>query len=832
MRKLFFFAAAAAMLTTACSKDEAPEASGAAESVVTFTVTAPNIGTRAASTYGNGHAVNKLHYAVYLDGQATPLISASEVDAFADDALEDKVSLTLANGKSYDILFWADNDTAPYDVNWNAQTVTINNASLAAQNENMDAFFKKIDIDNVQGPINQPVELKRPFAQLNIATKDIDAAEAAGVVVGQTAVTVKAYKTLNLASGVVSGQDDFTYNMAAIPTDTQITATGTQYDLLSMNYLLVNAQELVDVKFSYADAQGNAIDNATFEAVPVERNHKTHIVGDLLTSAAEFQVEIKEGFDQPDNVADDLIIAAALGGEVTLTEDVVLNQPLNIQANMVLNMNGHTISGAIEKGDGAIVNVAQGVSAKLIDGTIKNTAENGDAAINNEGDLVLNGVTIEGAPLADGGYSAYALISSGKMTIEEGTNISADRGSIKLSGAGETVINGGTFTNNDIGSRTLTSHVVDVEDGGTHKLTINGGTFQHLHAATSGGVVICNRTTGTVYVNGGNFSGGNYYGDDNLSDYGYGGTFAVTGGTYSAKPATKYIADGYKAEEKDGKYYVVAEGVAVAKDAAEVAAAIANGDEVVLVNDITYSSAINKDANIDLNGNTFEATGTINLSNNADLTMVGGSYVVNSTYGHVDVRPSTAEGSVVTYENVDFSFNKLGPTYGPSTNRLGSVVEVCATATDANTVIKFKNCTFDNAQILFEGLSGTVGTFEAEFDGCTFNALTSSAPIYVQNYVKGSIKVTNCTFNLTCTSNTASAISVSSSSSTAVTVTAVNNTLNAVAATPYTFDPSKGETEVHNIKVNGTVNTAKFISISGTTSSATETGTTKTGIAL
>ena len=91
--------------------------------------------------------------------------------------------------------------------------------------------------------------------------------------------------------------------------------------------------------------------------------------------------------------------------------------------------------------------------------------------------------------------------------------------------------------------------------------------------------------------------------------------------------------------------------------------------------------------------------------------------------------------------------------------------------------------------------------------------------------------MTGCTFNLTCTSSTASAISVSPSNSTSVIVTAENNTLNAFAATPYTYDAGKGETEVHNVKVNGTPKNIKFISISGTASSATETGTIKTGIA-
>jgi ApbE superfamily uncharacterized protein (UPF0280 family) len=96
---------------------------------------------------------------------------------------------------------------------------------------------------------------------------------------------------------------------------------------------------------------------------------------------------------------------------------------------------------------------------------------------------------------------------------------------------------------------------------------------------------------------------------------------------------------------------------------------------------------------------------------------------------------------------------------------------------------------------------------------------------------KGTLKVTGCTFNLTCTSSSASAISVSNNPSTAVTVIAENNTINAVAATPYTYDESKGETDVNNVKVNGTPANIKFISIGGTTSTATETNTIKTGIA-
>jgi len=258
--------------------------------------------------------------------------------------------------------------------------------------------------------------------------------------------------------------------------------------------------------------------------------------------------------------------------------------------------------------------------------------------------------------------------------------------------------------------------------------------------------------------------------------------------------------------------------------------ALAAGKDVIVTSDVTHSTPISNDANIILGGNTFEATYSYELKDNADLTMTGGNYEVNGTYGHVDVRPSTAEGSEVVFEDVDFSFNKLGPTYGTCTDRLGSVVEVCATADGAKTVIKFKNCTFDNAKVLFEGMSGKTTEIEATFENCTFNALTSSAPIEVANYVKGTIKVVGCTFNLECTTSSASAIEVTNNPSTAVTVTAENNKINATAATPHTYDPAAGETEVDNVKVFGTPANIKFISADSNTT-VNETNTTKTGIA-
>ena len=402
--------------------------------------------------------------------------------------------------------------------------------------------------------------------------------------------------TINVSNSVLTSVDNSTaegYAAVKLNNDGTTVADGS----------LINIKNSTVVATNQDGEPSCAIYNAseTGEIVVAE---DCEVVGKNKVQVAAVYYDNTDNFYGAVSLAEAIKLAVdtdAVG--IRLTRSFEVNETVAIAKDqtILLDLNGKTISAELIKDAGAVINIAEGVSATLIGGTIKNIKANGDAAINNSGNLVLKDVTIEGAPLADGGYSAYAVISSGKMTIEEGTVISADRGSIKVTGDGETIINGGRFTNNDIGSRTLTSHVVDVEDGSTNKLTINGGTFQHLHATTSGGVVICNRTRGTVYVNGGNFSGGNYYGNDNLSDYGYGGTFSVKGGVFSAKPAAKYIAEGYKAISANGKYHVLPEVVAdatetagvtsVTESTADVATALAtnNGEATMFMwNDVAY----------------------------------------------------------------------------------------------------------------------------------------------------------------------------------------------------------------------------------------------------
>ena len=839
MKKLFVLMAAAFAMV-ACQTDINEVGVAGGEVDVTFEVGTP---TRA---YSDGTTATVLQYAVY-EGETELTALTRSIENGNPDAISisKTVSFKLVTGNTYTVIFWAAAPNAPYTVDFvnKKMTVDYTAATTLSNDENRDAFYKRHTF-TVTGAQTETIELRRPFAQLNIGTSDYTASANAGYTPDQSYVKVtKLGDVLNLWNDKVEGTDAvITFDYAAIPTTETFPVTG--YEYLAMNYLLVDSEkEVVDIEFAYKETSTGDAKTRVVGSVPVQRNYRTNIYGQLLTSDVDIVVEIKPEYEEPDNNVpgkdlDILINAAQNGGVITLNESVILKNVLDVQKNLTINLNGKTISGAFTKGgDGANAMIKNNATLTIVGGTIKNTTENGDAAIYNTGNLVLDGVKIEGAPIGTTGYPEYAVYSvGGTVVVEEGTEIVSDRGAIRLENGADVTINGGKFTVTDaVGSRVLTAHVIYAK-GSASKLTINGGDFAQNIANGGGTSVIC-PAGATIKVYGGNFYHVPVTNFDSkiFQNYmGYGAPVDVYGGTYNDDSVTKSgnLADGYKAIEKNGLYYVVANDVdTVVADATELQAALAAGGEIVLAGDVTYAQKIENDAVIDLNGNSFLPAGTITLGNNADLTMVGGDYVVNGTYGHVDVRPSTADGSVVVYENVNFAYNKLSNTYGPSTNRLGSVVEVCATVAGAKTVIKFKDCTFDNAMVVIEGMSDKTGIVEAVFERCTFNALTSSAPIYVQNYVTGTIEVKDCTFNLECTSGVASAISVSPSSSTSVVLTATNNTLNAVAATPYTYDASKGETEAHNVKVNGTPANIKFISAYANTT-VTETGTVKSGIAM
>ena len=322
-KKLFLgmFAAAGMLLATSCSNDELDVVQSGNEAQVTFSLAAEGgIATRAIS---DGTGAKKLVYAVYnANGELIKTIANTDVNgqivdnsAF-DNGLTENVTITLAKGQQYTVAFWAQNPNCTAYTTTDLKNVTIDYAGLN-NDETRDAFFKA-ETFTVTGNTEIDVVLKRPFAQINVGVyqTDWDAAVASEIEIEKSKVTIeKAATSINLLTGEVEGEQTVEYGFDIIPA--QFTTPETlnvdlnedgikeNYVYLSMSYILANdattgyAKTTVeDLDFTFAPKSGNNINfSEGLNAVPVQRNWRTNIIGKILTGDVTFNITIDPIYD-------------------------------------------------------------------------------------------------------------------------------------------------------------------------------------------------------------------------------------------------------------------------------------------------------------------------------------------------------------------------------------------------------------------------------------------------------------------------------------------------------------------------------------------------------
>ena len=675
---------AAAVLAASCAKELQNVAEG--DATVTFAVGTPEIATRA---YSDGTTATELQYAVY-DANGNYL---QDLTGSKEINISTTVDLKLTTGNTYSVAFWADSQDAPYTVDFTTKSVSVDYAGVKSNDENLDAFYAWYTF-TVTGAQTETVELKRPFAQLNIGTADYDASESAGYVPTISTVTVSnVYSTLNFATGAVDGATDMTFAENAIPAGEVFPVAG--YEYLAMNYLLVAADKaLVEVEFTYSD--GSNAKTRTVGSVPVQRNYRTNIYGNILTSDVDLNVVIKPEYNEPDYEADELQKAAAFGGEVTLTEDVVLESTLLVQANMTINLNGKTISSNIHKSEGAVIR--NNANLTLIGGTVSSLGNNGGSAVQNNGTMTINDVTLNGAPNADSSWPSYTVNNTGVLTILD-SDITSYHGAVASYGDGAIVYLNNT--NIDMsGIPGYTSHGIYTYNNG--KAVVNGGNI--ANKATDQGASGASVINGAVEVNSGVFSGRieNYY-----------GTPVLKGGSFSVIPNANFIAAGFKAVEKDGRYYVVAEEIdAVVANIAEVKEALSNGEHVLLANNIAVASN-------ETGSNGYGATGISQL--NGGVIDGNGKAISVNAWGTWDSAINTTGGTI---KNVNVTGGMRGIFVNHnSTNNSKVVLEnvtingtVYTISCDqgTNQGLEAYNSTFNG----WTSYAATIGA--VKFDGCSF----------------------------------------------------------------------------------------------------------------
>ena len=580
-----FTIAAAALLVTSCNDEMDNGLKTGDEGTVTFTAQLPSeMGTRA---FADGLTAKHLQYAVYEAGQSTPLKVFGDETTVVGEAemvnLKQTVSLKLTTGKTYDVIFWAADNSAkkPYTFDPLTQTVKIKYTNVYSNNDICDAFFKKETI-TVSGNQNVDVKLTRPFAQVNIGTDDFDAATIAGLNLTQTQVKATAGDILNLATGKMEGTEATrTFKMKAIPTADDGAFPVAGYKYLLMAYIPISdTKETVDMTFGYNGKSSFR----SFTNVPLQRNYRTNIYGSLLTNSVDFNVVIEPAFSG--EFAHEVVSASTFAA---LKAAVANGQSVDAEKTLVLS------------------------------GRQSETLNLGDLSISNKNDI-----------WSDSDWSLLSVRENSSLTITSGAYIAKanDCYAVDVQDGGHLVIEGGHYNGN--------IHAVYVEEGVAE---IKGGTFEvqqkYPDADKADEFVLncydANRRNGTakIIVTGGTFIGFN------------------PGDCKAEGNGTNFVASGYASipngTAADGRtiWKVVPAVEATTAEGLETALTT-RGKIVALGQDLEYASSISPASNTSLvmkNGAVFKSTN--DDSNNINtLLSISATGVKISGNGTLEAAPN------------------------------------------------------------------------------------------------------------------------------------------------------------------------------------------------
>ena len=760
-KKLFLgmFAAAGMLFATSCSNDELDVVQSGNEAQVTFSLAAEGgIATRAIS---DGTGAKKLVYAVYnASGELIETIANTDVNgqivdnsAF-DNGLTENVTITLAKGQQYTVAFWAQNPNCTAYTTTDLKNVTIDYAGLN-NDETRDAFFKA-ETFTVTGNTEIDVVLKRPFAQINVGVyqTDWDAAKASGIEIEKSKVTIEnAATSINLLTGEVGGEQTVEYGFDIIPAqfatpetlDVDLDKDGTKenYVYLSMSYILANDETtgyaktaLEDLDFTFAPISGNNINfSEGLNAVPVQRNWRTNIIGKILTGDVTFNITIDPIYDGEYN-----------NGEA---------QPVNINGVYYA-----TIQDAVNNvNDGDVIKVATGTYTEVVkvasgkNFTLEAAGPNVViAALDHQSNgtpstVKVKGITFDNSITLAGWFTGTAQNIApcvgawgGNLTFEDCTFIVAG-----TSGMETGVMTWWTTENNVM---SLSFNNCTFEGQNDHANARAMQIYGYVNMEVSNCTFNTNKDYTLKYVaNEGNiatFSNNIVNNSENFVEL---GSSVYPGSNYTANIINNTLGNGVN----------------------------------------THIIANNENQNVNLNGNVSviaegvvkDANGNYIASSNEGITnaISDGATTINLIQGNY-VIPSSAQGKTLTIigtgtpEDVKVAVTKVGSggencDYGLD----GSTVtfESITITTNSSTYIgyarcngTYKNCVINGTYTLYGdskferctfNVSGDVyniwtwGAKNMEFDRCTFNSDGKALLLYQEGTNTVNLTVKSCIFN-------------------------------------------------------------------------------------
>ena len=647
------------------------------EGPTTFTVQVPDaMGTKAI---GDASSVNKLFVEVYSN--ANSIFKKSQEITNGSTT----VSLDLIKGQEYQIVFWAQKDDS-YITDFTTQGLAEISIPTDFHNNESGAAFYAYETFVIDGNA-KTVTLRRPFAQLNLGTTsrslDTDASDADVQLISSSVTLATATKFSTIfGAGINVDTRTYTASISSFGDEKLTLANGDEYVYVSMDYLpVVYGGDVVELGVVIETNLGTITHN--FTNVPIQKNYRTNIVGNLISSKTDFVVEVEDEWAGEENYNAEwgnLLSAAKNGGTLTLSADVVVPETIIIEKDLTLNLNGKTIKNEL------------GTKASAV-GT--------DVIIVNEGaTLTIEG---DGTIEAVSGNDGYAIIADGRVIINGGK------------------IKSGIDQNNEPNA------VVYARNNG--EVYVNGGVFPNEHNSK---FVLnkkdAHRATTTIEVRGGKFY--NFNPQNNAAE----------------GDNTNFVAEGYGVYEKDGWYEVmytagVATIDAVVNNADELGDAIENGKKNIVLAAGVYVTILAK-TGITYIGSEEAKVDCINLNGADNVTIKNITFDAKTAklsydgkgnakqYANIISGDSSKKGKGsrnIVIESCEFNgtFTSGGAAIAFTDQSRGS-------GQSGN--ISIVNCSFNAEGAYYHIYGHYFGYAELNIEGNKFTSSTLGTPIYLGRY--------------------------------------------------------------------------------------------------
>ena len=252
-------------------------------------------GTKALGDHdGAGANVDRCKVAVYMltSDSSTPykIYDKPVVRGNEHDNLSYTFTVSLLVLQTYQIVVWVDKEGL-YDVNDELTSVTRVPGDVTCNSDAYDAFYASVPF--VHGiDMVTTIVAKRPFAQLNLITQDLDPA-AQPTEISLTYASPQSFNPLTATVGTemtsVTYKADRPYYSST---------EGTEHTL-AMNYVFAAAETqtiLPTVKLTAL--KGSTTVETQIANVPVQQNYRTNITGKLLTTSGTTSVNLTSTLEQ------------------------------------------------------------------------------------------------------------------------------------------------------------------------------------------------------------------------------------------------------------------------------------------------------------------------------------------------------------------------------------------------------------------------------------------------------------------------------------------------------------------------------------------------------